>query len=102
MGVESDADRLSFLSDWNEDEPSPFLWGATEIAIIGHAGTVMLEAEDGFGVQNSRATIQCREMDIPVGGVIGDAVTFRGVAHTVKSIQPDGTGMVIVTLEEVV
>jgi len=101
VAVESDADRLSFLTDWNDDEPSPFLWGVAEITIIGHAGTAMLEAESGFGVQNSRATIQCRESDIPVGGAVGDAVTFRGAAHTVKSIQPDGTGMAIVTLEEV-
>ena len=102
MGVESDADRLSFLADFNGDEPTPFLWGATPVTVIGHRGAVIMEAEDGAAVLNNRATVQCREIDVPPGGAEGDACTFRGVAHTVKSIQRDGTGMAVVLLEEVV
>ncbi|CAN7585533.1 hypothetical protein LJR016_004315 [Devosia sp. LjRoot16] len=102
MPVESDADRASFFADFNADEPSPFLWGVTPMAIIGHRGTVRVDSDDGFGALNNRATIQCRDVDIPPGGAAGDAVTFRGVSHVVKAIQPDGTGLSVLLLEEVI
>ena len=107
MAVESAADRAGFFADFGEvDEAGdPLLrWtvGAVTVGVSGHfhRGSVRIEAEDGAGVLNSRATFHCALEALPLLAATEQAVTFGSTAYTVKSIEPDGTGLVVVLLEE--
>lgn len=42
--------------------------------------------------------LTCRASDV-VGVAVGAAATVRGLAYTVREIQPDGTGVVGLMLE---
>lgn len=104
MAVESAADRLAFLDPDDFGEEITWTVGAVSSAldVVANAGTLRIEGMDSPSALNTQATLYCREADVPAGGAEGDSVTFRSVAHTVKSIEPDGTGMAIVRLEETV
>lgn len=100
MSVESAADRAAFLADWGVGVSWVVGVNTSTLTGILHAGTVRVEGEDGNGVLNARASLQVRSADVPSGGGYGDAVTIEAVAYSVKSIEPDGTGMTVVLLEE--
>ncbi|RYE48339.1 MAG: hypothetical protein EOP24_07980 [Hyphomicrobiales bacterium] len=107
--VESTADRASFFADFGESDGSgvPELkWtaGAVTSPVAGHfhRGTVRMEADDGFGAINTRATFHCALEALPIGAAAEQAVVFQSINYSVKSIEPDNTGMVVVLLEEVV
>ena len=104
MAVESAADRLAFLDPDDFGEEITWTVGAASstLDVVASADTLRLEGMDGAGALNGEAVLLCREADIPTGASAGDSVTFRSVAHTVKSIEPDGTGMARVQLEETV
>ena len=61
-----------------------------------------MEADDGFGALNNRATFHCALEALPIGAAAEQGAVFQGTSYTVKSIEPDNTGMVVVLLEEVV
>lgn len=98
MAVESAADRASLLADFGE----AITWGAATITGLAHAGSLRLEGMDGAGAMSAQAAVLCRSADLPGDAAAGDAVSFRGTAHTVRAIEPDGTGMTLVRLEETV
>lgn len=104
MSVESAADRAAFLDADAFGEEITWTVGATPtvLGVVASAWTVRLEMIDGPGVLEARASVLCRQADIPAGGAAGNGVSFRGAAHTVKSIEPDGTGMALVRLERTV
>lgn len=100
MSVESAADRAMFMADFGETltwwvgvVPSPVL-------ALPHLGSTRIDAEDGAGIVNARATMQLPAESLPVGAATGNQVELRSVAYVVKSIEPDGTGMLVVLLEE--
>ena len=99
MTVESADDRLGMLADFGEEITWTVGVTPSTLTVLAHYGTVRTEMQDGPGVLNRRATLQCREADIPVGGAAGNSVTFRAQPATVKSIEPDGAGMASVLLE---
>lgn len=111
MPVESAADRASFFADFGEvdgggDAALKWTSGAGTVAVPGHLhrGTVTMDVEEGPRVQNNRATFHCAIEALPADAATGQAVQFESAAHTagytVKSIEPDSTGMVAVLLEE--
>ena len=104
MAVESADDLAAFLDTDDFGEEISWTVGASTatLAVVANAGTLRIEGMDGPGVLNRQASVLCREADIPTGGAAGDSVSFRSVAHTVKSIEPDGTGMALVRLEQTV
>ena len=104
MAVESAADRAVFVDPDDFGEAITWTVGATPstLNVLAAAGTLQLEGIENPGVLDSRAAFVCREADVPAGAGHGDAVTFRTVAHTVKAIEPDGTGMTLVRLERTV
>lgn len=104
MPIETDADRAVFV---NPDE-----FGA--IAIYTPAGgsasppfngrfddpSVGVDLNDAMTV-DSRPTLFCRESDLPAGaaGDAGDALAIAGEGtFSVVSLEPDGTGMVLLRL----
>ncbi|UYN98359.1 MAG: hypothetical protein KIT02_10310 [Devosia sp.] len=99
MPVESEADRAVFL---NPDEFGAVVsWqGApAPLAVLSQSGTLLVGSLDGPDTQMREATLILREADLPGGADQDDAVTLNGVAYLVRSIEPDGTGLVLVRLE---
>jgi hypothetical protein len=96
MPVESAADRATFL---NPDEFGEQLtWSGGSLAGIPSTGTFALDGKESAGALNRRCALLCRVADI--GFSRGASVTFRSATHTVKAIEPDGTGMALVRLEK--
>ena len=103
MPIESAADRAVFVN--GADFGETILWTVGEadpiaISVLGQAGALMIETQDGPDIQGQEATVTMVEADIPAGADQGDGAVFRARHYLVKSIEPDGTGMAIVRLED--
>lgn len=105
MGFESAADRASFFVDdavtvaWSVDgvAASPFLgnWDS---------GTIAQDLTSGPEVLNRRGTLSFPLASLPAGADADGAdneVTIAGAVYSTKSIETDGTGLVLVRLEAV-
>ena len=104
MPVESEADRAVFT---NADEFGvELVWEGAALPIPGlpARGTLRQDPHgDGPGFLNRNASVKVSEALIPPGaaaGEDGDEVTFGSQTFTVVAIEPDGTGFVVVRLEE--
>lgn len=103
MPVESAADRAVFVNGADFGETILWTVGETDpiaISVVGQAGSLMIDTLDGPDIQGREATVTLVEADIPIGADQGDPVLFRAGHFVVKSIEPDGTGMANVRLEE--
>ena len=62
-------------------------------------GTLLIDTQDGPATQVREASLIVVEADLPPGADQGNSVSMNGTDYTVRSIEPDGTGMVLVRLE---
>ena len=92
MTLESDADRLLFLST---DE---FAVTATISAspVVGIFDNEFAEAID---IEGTVPAFECRTSDV-AAVVHGTTVTINTIAYTCHGKQPDGTGMTVLILQE--
>jgi len=90
MTIESAADRLAMLADWDSA-----VFGADTIS--GVFDNKFVEVN---GVEDVHPVFTCRTADVP-GVAQGSAITVNGTAYTVVGVQPDGTGMSMLLLEVV-
>lgn len=104
MAIETDADRAQFVDPDEFGEAFTWTVGAVVSTVTGvpDTGTIRIEGQEGPGILTAHASLLCRAVDIPTGAAAGDAVSSRSVAHTVRSIEPDGTGMTVVRLERTI
>ena len=67
----------------------------------GSTVAVIFDAEyrDPLGQQSAGPEAQGRESDFP-GAVRGDTLTINSVVYSVTTIEPDGTGMLVLKLRE--
>lgn len=102
MPVESDADRLAFLADF--DDPATYTpEGGSAVSLKGifdaeHEVAAEFDGPGG-GVSSSRPQFVCRTADVaanPVGGRLVVGTT----AYTIVDHWPDGTGMSTLILEK--
>lgn len=103
MAIESAADRAVFVSSADFGETILWTVGAEDpvaINVLGQAGSLMIDTQDGPSIQGQEATCTLQESDLPLNADQGDDVLFRAKHYRVKSIEPDGTGMANVRLEE--
>lgn len=104
MGVESAADRLSFL---NTDEFGTVATyealstpGVTiDVTGIFDAAHLAVDVGSGVPVSSANPIFTCRSADLTGGGAQGDSFTINGTEYLARDIQPDGTGMTVVELE---
>lgn len=110
MAVESDADRTVFLADFGDTVSWAHDGGAAvdKVGIIESGAFLSASQDGGPGFMNGEGTILMRALDLPTGvdpddrtSFEDDVVTYLAVDHSVKAIEPDGTGMVLVRLEEI-
>ena len=103
MPVESAADRAAFISAADFGEVLSWTVGVVTSPVPGipSTGALRLDQQDGPGMVGRQAALLCALEAVPVSAGLGNSVSFRGFPHTVKSLEPDGTGMVLVRLEEV-
>lgn len=101
MAVESATDRAVFV------DVDDFGTAATYTPSGGSAATVNgifdnefieVDAGGGVGVALNQPRFHCRTADVS-SAAEGDAITIGGVAHTVRIVQDDGTGMTVLILE---
>jgi hypothetical protein len=73
---------------------------AERVTVAGVEFSAVFDAAHvvGLDVAGVRPMLTCRESDV-VGVAVGAAATVRGLAYTVREIQPDGTGVVGLMLE---
>ena len=92
MTLESDADRLLFLS--TDDF-------ATTATIAGSPVLGIFDDEYGevLDIEGTVPVFLCRTSDV-AAVAHGTTVTINAVAYTARGKQPDGTGMTLVILEE--
>ena len=104
MAIETDADRDVFV------EPDDFGVAATWNAGAGPVSVNGIFEDSYFGIDagnleftQSGARIQflVKSSSIPAGAAQGNPVVVDSVQYKVLEIQPDGTGMTVVRLEEV-
>lgn len=98
MPVESVADRAAFVN------PDEFGVAATYKGITtvnGIFDTRFIEALDGSGagVSARQPMFTCQESDLD-GAAQGDALVINGTAYTILESEPDGTGMIVLILEQ--
>ena len=102
MAVESATDRAVFV------DTDDFGVVATYTPSGGVAATVNgifdndfieVDAGGGVGVAMQQPRFHCRTADVSTAAE-GDAITINSVAHTVRIVQDDGTGMTMLVLEK--
>jgi hypothetical protein len=96
--MESEADRLASIKALGGE---PFSTGHAEKLI----GIFDRPTVDSFGqviaVKNRKPELQVRESDVSKHGLVKQSVLTRdsdGSTWTVRDLDPDGTGMTVVTL----
>lgn len=89
-------------------EPFPLFFNSAEFGTpatyLGQSITVIFEsgyaaAQTGLaaGIEGARLTATCAAADVP-GVAVGSVLTIAATAYTVRSVQPDGTGVVVLVL----
>jgi len=104
MSVESAADRALFFDTGEFAVTAIWTRGSTPVSlsVLLNSGSVESDQFEGPGSIVESGEILLRAEDLPAGAVAGDAITIAGQNYTAKSILPDGTGIVLVTLEKVI
>lgn len=101
MPVETAADRLVFLGDFND--PATYTpQGGTAKDLPGIFDQPFELAADsglGPGVASDLPQFQCRTADLPASPV-DDVLVFDGITYRVARHEADGTGMTMLFLEE--
>src|SRR4051812_36937800 len=107
MPVESAADRLSFLADFGEVGTYTAAGGGSTSPLGIFNSPFMAALMNEVSTSDTRPTFVCRLADLPAGAQGGDAgdtlslpanEIHGALSFTVSDLQPDGTGMVCLTL----
>jgi hypothetical protein len=90
MNVENSADRLAMLSDFGQT-----------VSIDGSDVTAIYDEDyvESLDIAGTRPLLYCRTSDVESAGH-GDSVEVDGIDYTVAKVQPDGTGLTVLILEE--
>lgn len=92
MPIETDTDRLALLADFGVTAS----YSGAAFSVI--RDTPYMESQ---GIAGYVPTALARASDVAAAGVaFGGGITIDGVAYTVRGIEPDGTGMTQLILEE--
>src|SRR4030042_1047866 len=96
MSIETEIqDDLSiFLEDFGID----VIFGGNPVKAIFHDEYAAVSLF-GEGIESQNPYIEARSSDFP-GIIQGNTITISGTAYKVKSVQPDGTGMVLIELSK--
>lgn len=103
MSVETDADRLALFADFGVAATWTPAGGGDPVSLIGlfdNATAARTRFAEDLPVETTEATLTVRAVDLPADAARDDPVSLAGVAYRVKAIEPDGTGLAAVALEE--
>lgn len=93
MAVESGADRLSLLNDFGVD----ITVGAQTIkGIFDSAHTDVVTGEVPFSLQETQVMVRSEDAN---GLGEGSSISVGSDDYVVTDVQPDGTGMTVLTME---
>lgn len=88
------ADHATLLDEFGVDAT----FGAATVRGVFDSGFAAAQAAFAVGVEGAQLTFRCRSADVP-GIAHGATITIYGVAYTVRGVQPDGMGLVMLILE---
>ena len=94
MAVESDADRLAFLSDWD----SALYKGTDTISCIFDGAYIEVSQETG--VESTSPVALCRTSDVS-DAAHGLDMVINTVSYKIRGVLPTGDGFTELKLEEV-
>ena len=103
MPVETDADRRLFVEE--DDFAVPVSWthsgGTANFPAIFDAGYQLVASPflDG-GAEGATPQLHACAADIPATAKQGDIVTVNGKTFSAVEIEPDGTGMTVIRLQD--
>lgn len=88
-----------------ETEIDPFFQSTDFAQSVTVAGTGLLAIFDhafieDLAIEGEAPILHCKSADLPGNLAHGDAVTVATASYTIVGIQPDGTGVTILILEE--
>ncbi len=90
MAIETAADRVAFLSDWDT-----LTIGATAVSGIFGNGYI-----EGLDIQGSKPEFLCLVADLPAITYGTTTGTVSGATYTIMASEPDGTGFTTLVLQE--
>lgn len=94
MAIESDADRAVFVDA--DDFGVAATYGAYTVDVIFDAGY-----QEIAGLAGAPPQAQLRNADVTTASiVVGGTIVINSTSYTVRVMEPDGTGMTILRLEE--
>ena len=115
MPIETDVDRANYFDarDWGEavlyaprDGSTPyqvagiFDEAATDFHAAQWPGGHQISMQEAPRFASSKPTFTCRAMDLIKGGKSRDKLTINGTVWKVVEPKADGTGVVVLILEE--
>ena len=98
MAVESAADRAALL-DVDEFGSAATYNGSTTVNGIFENEYFEALADGEVAVEGTQPRFTCRTADVP-SAAHGDTLLISGTTYNVVGVQPDGTGMSTLALEE--
>ena len=99
---------MAFTEDFSEFlDTDDFAVSATFTPVVGDPSTItgIFDAEyfeidgDSVGVAGSQPMFLCKTADV-AAAKFGDALTVNAVNYKIVNIQPDGTGLTMLILEQ--
>lgn len=101
MTVETDDDRAALLADFGQ--AGTYTHGLAAVALTGifnapYASHAM--GHMGVDFEGSLPSFLVRTSDLPAGAGQGDTLATGATTWNVRSLQPDGTGMTKLMLEQ--
>ncbi|MCX5513424.1 hypothetical protein C3941_23835 [Kaistia algarum] len=102
MAVESDADRAVFVNPDDFGTVATYrlaAGGSADIAVMRDLPFAMAFSDPGMATGSPSVTL--RSADLPAGAAEEDEIDVEGVTYAVRVIEPDGTGMTRLRLEEI-
>lgn len=76
----------------------PASLGASSFSVIFDDAYYPAQGEE-VNIETSKPRVTCKSSDV-TGAMQGDTITIDGTAYTIIGKQPDGTGIIILTMEE--
>ena len=103
MPAESAADRASFVGTGDFGVAATYTLaggGDTTVNGIFDDEFAAVDVDAGAPITATKPQFECVEADLPAGRAQRDTITISGTVYVVQEIMPDGTGMVVLMLDE--
>jgi hypothetical protein len=103
LRIESDEDRAAFMDPDEFGEHVSYRQGGLDVTSfygLFEQTSATAAGEYGGAILHRVTQLTCRTQDLPTDAADGDTLTVRDHAYTVRTVEPDGTGLSVLRLEQ--